>query len=439
MENELMKTILITAGPVHEHLDDVKIITNKFKGGRIAALAERIISNSVTELPEEQVLKVIRFAMLRLYKLGHYDIPYVENVEIFKNVFELCKYKVIFLCAKGTKEPDIPQSTLKRELIEIVYHNGFNDYYDKVKKYSKEVDAVILGAAVCNLIPAEPIKGKFPSHNYKPNDIVPINFKIAPRVVDMVKKEAPKVHLFAFKLLSGVEHEELIDAAYDICLESKATAVIANDLTNLDDKYIVTKEKGVLPYKEENYHEFILNCIESEFYKTVITKEPQFDESKFYKTVITKSDMMTEFLQNPNLYVRVCTLISQFSHLFMKRYGKEQYVFGTIAVIDRDDNSIITSVRGKKDLDKFVRCFVDNKSGIVFANEKVTLNAPLLDHIFQTFKDATAIVHYHDFDKDLPELPYQLPGTNKDSIRDLTGCEEGFVIKGHGTFLILRD
>ena len=33
-----MKRILVTGGPVHAFLDDVKIITNSFKGGLMARL-----------------------------------------------------------------------------------------------------------------------------------------------------------------------------------------------------------------------------------------------------------------------------------------------------------------------------------------------------------------------------------------------------------------
>lgn len=33
---------LVTGGPVHAYLDDVKIITNKFKGGRMETLASEL-------------------------------------------------------------------------------------------------------------------------------------------------------------------------------------------------------------------------------------------------------------------------------------------------------------------------------------------------------------------------------------------------------------
>ncbi|TSC83278.1 MAG: hypothetical protein G01um101419_108 [Parcubacteria group bacterium Gr01-1014_19] len=37
-----MKRVLITGGPVHCYLDAVKIITNRFKGGLMAELAENL-------------------------------------------------------------------------------------------------------------------------------------------------------------------------------------------------------------------------------------------------------------------------------------------------------------------------------------------------------------------------------------------------------------
>ena len=37
-----MKKILVTGGPVHAYLDSVKIITNRFKGGLMADLADNL-------------------------------------------------------------------------------------------------------------------------------------------------------------------------------------------------------------------------------------------------------------------------------------------------------------------------------------------------------------------------------------------------------------
>lgn len=444
-----MKTILITSGPVHENLDDVKIITNKFKGGRIASLAKRIVregillglknkkeNNFKINLPSELYDYIQNINTDDISKeVIDYHTEYIPQYLLEKENKEKSLYKVIYLCSKSSKIPVFNKHSIENDLLEIVYHNGFNDYYEKVKKYSQEVNAVILGAAVCNLIPVSPIKGKFPSHNYKPNDVIPIDFKIAPRVVDMVKKESPHVHLFAFKLLSGVENDELIDAAYDICLESKATAVIANNLTKLDTKYIVTKEKGILQYEESNYHKFILNSIENEFYKTVFNSEEMLQNIQN-----SKANKIYQELKE-----KAYKIIDLYSDKFQKTYGDQKYVFGTVAVRDLNSDIKITTLRGKKDLSEFEIFETVQYSKLVLAKRKVTLNAPLLSHIFSTFKNCTSIVHHHEFDEHdeygnkLPILPYELPGTQKDSLRDLTGCESGFVIQGHGTFLIRYD
>lgn len=407
-----MKKILITGGPVHEHLDDVKIITNRFKGGRIAGLATKIMNEGM-----------IHPTIFR--KRNNVPVP-LEDVYDGRWGFELddiekCKYKIIYLCSKDSNFTTFPDDCMQGKLIEVVFHNGFNDYCEKVKKYAKEVDAVILGAAVCNLIPVKRIQGKFPSHNYKPEDIIPIDFKIAPRVVDMVKKENPHVNLFAFKLLNNVPHEELIDAAYDIALESKATAVIANDLKDLNTKHIVTKEKGVLEYKEDDYYKFILDCIEDEYYRTVRV------DGKFK---LHNVDLLEEYKL-------------KYTDKFTKTCGKERYVFGTIATCDRKDYTITATIRGKKDLEEWVSFRVDDNSKKVLVknlSKKPTLNAPLLNNIFKSFDKVNIIVHFHEQVDELPTLEYAIPGTVRDSLRDLTGngCDKGFNIKGHGAFLFFE-
>ena len=153
--------ILITGGPVHAKLDAVKIITNKFKGGLMVDLANKLANQGM---------------------------------------------EITYLTAKGAA---MPEPILCNDgKIKVVYHDGFHDYHQQVLALAPQFDAIVLGGAVANLIPLEPLAGKFPSHNYKPGDVIPINFTVAPRVIDDVKKVAPKAHLFGFKLLSGVPHKE---------------------------------------------------------------------------------------------------------------------------------------------------------------------------------------------------------------------------------------
>ena len=365
-----MKKLLITGGPVHAHLDAVKIITNRFKGGLMVDLVRHFLNTqhcSVTYLASKDSVQPIPFAL---------------------------------------------------DLTEV-HHNGFQDYRQKVLELSKGMDGVILGAAVANLIPLHPLEGKFPSHNYKVGDVIPIDFTIAPRVIDEVKKVNPKVHLFGFKLLSGVPHDELISAAYGVLLESKATAVFANDAKELTTKYVITKERGEHTMNNEGIADFVMGCLNDEYYKTEIP--PTFSIYDVYDG----SDLI--------LFNK---LVGKYSKEFVS--VKEGYVFGTVAV-KGDKGYILTTERGKKELgDMVIVRNVDHQSHTVVSAEKPSLNTPLLDWIFKTNPKVKAIVHYHNFDgiSYVPVLPYATPGTVRDSKRDI---HTSFIIEGHGTFLLLDD
>jgi hypothetical protein len=362
--------ILITGGPVHAYLDAVKIITNKFKGGLMAELADKF----------------------KLQPDGH-------------------KVEITYLTAKGMKVPSTNNPT-------ILYHDGFEDYRYKVKYLAPDFHAIVLGAAVANLIPLNPLKGKFPSHNYKVGDRIPIDFTIAPRIIDEVKFVAPKTHLFGFKLLSGVPHEELISAAYGVLLESKATAVFANDAKDLMHKYAVTKERGVHPMNLDDMAKFIRQCVDDAYYHTRFINAPS---TGFAQAEQTFGDLAKRFAD-------------KFTPV------PEGYVFGTIA-IKMPDGSFLTTGRGKNELDDLAHVHsVDHDTHTVFTTgiRKATLNAPLLDWIFRHNGRVSAIVHFHWCDPAVKHtLEYAIPGTVRDSKRLKSNLTESFYIKGHGSFLLL--
>lgn len=347
--------ILVTGGPVHGKLDPVKIITNRFRGGLMTQLVERL--------------------------LPHADVTY--------------------LTARGATVPTCP----------ILYHDGIHDYMDRVKELADRFDAVVLGAAVANLIPAEPMTTKFPSHNYKPGDIIPINFTIAPRIIDVVKEVAPLTKLFGFKLLTGVPEVELINAAYGILLESKATAVFANDTSNLKRKLIVTRERGVIESDIPGIADFILDATKDEYYRTRHVDAAMDNEA------------VRKFGELAAL------------HLHRFQETPEGYVFGTIAVRDRS-GGFVTTGRGKNELEDMAyvsRVVHEWRSVEVVGDRKATLNAPLLDRIFRKF-NCEHIVHWHREIAGAPTLPYAPAGTVRDAEREIPAPE--FNIKGHGAFMI---
>lgn len=366
-----MKKILITGGPVHANLDAVKIITNRFRGGRMVDLA---------------------------IKLGERG------------------YDTTYLTAKQTK-PDLINA-------DVLLHNGFYDYKDKVIGWAPNYDAVILGAAVANLIPLSPWKEKFSSHNYKPGDIIPINFTIAPRVIDEVKKVNPRVHLFGFKLLKDVSEEELAQAAYDIVLDSGASAVFSNDASNLDRKLIITKEysKQVIE-GNDNLSKFISTMIEDEYYHTHSVRWP---------TEINNNNI--EAKKRCEEFARI------FSDKFNKTYGKKGYRFGTIAsrIAGSSSVSFITTIRGKEDLSSWTDVISVNHSdrSVMVGGPKATLNAPLLHHLFEINPNCRTIVHYHENNTGLSVVNWAPPGTKRDSLRDI---KTSFEIEHHGVFCLYGE
>lgn len=321
--------------------------------------------------------------------------------------------EIIYLTSKGSK---LPRAHLINGDIQVLFHDGFDDYRKQVLVLAPQMDAVILGAAVANLIPMTPYVGKFPSHHYKVGDRIPIDFTIAPRVIDEVKKVAPKTHLFGFKLLAKVPREELISAAYGVLLESHATAVFANDASDLLHKYAVTKERGVHPMDMDKMVSFIKSCLSDKYYSTVVSGGDR---------AMRPADQSTfEYL----------------ARLYKDKFKPipEGYLFGTIAVRS-EGRSFITTGRGKNELDDVV--YVDKvdygNMTVHTQHKKASLNAPLLSVIFDFNPNVRAIVHCHMSDPTLPTLPYAIPGTVRDSHRSLKDMKKSFNIENHGSFFLL--
>ena len=363
--------ILVTGGPVHAYLDPVKIITNRFKGGMMVEITEKLAFK------------------------GH---------------------TVTYLCAKGMRRPAGD--------VNVVEHNGFDDYRQKVTELAPEMDAVVLGAAVANLIPAEPFKEKFPSHNYKPGDIIPIDFTIAPRVIDEVKRVMKRTaHLFGFKLLAGHSHEELIRAAYEVLLESRATCVFANDASSKDSlmtKYAVMKDRSVHEMSLDDVASFISRILDDEYYRT-----------DRVNTVFTPDMLNAEGCAVAELQ----ELIESNGKQFVET--EAGYIFGTVAVRVGGTNSFYTTYRGKREIDGYVLVVDVNHDNLqIQATNKATLNAPLLHWVFSMYPEVHSILHFHNQEDGLPVYPYAPPGTKRDSVRGLP-CKS-FNIDGHGCFL-LRD
>lgn len=390
----MTKKILITGGPVHAYLDDVKIITNKFKGGLMADLAGKFVAMA-EELEGRRITPTMATP---------YDIH------------------VTYLCSKNSTQPWWADFLGGEESphITCIHHNGIDDYMEKVLALAPNMDAVVLGAAIANLIPKNKIEGKFPSHNYKEGDTIPIDFTIAPRIIDRVKEVAPNTLLFGYKLLSGVDYNELVRAAYGVLLESKAVTVFANDAMDLMLKYAVTKERGVQPIRNDQVPEWILQRLEEKYYSTSMEKS--------HHTILPEMADARDALNK--------ILVTQKSSFI---HTDEGFVFGSGALSmgdGKDAHGFVTTTRGKNEVEDYA--FVsdvdhDKRKVWIATDKKASLNAPLFDYIFKSFPNVKYILHFHHQRADLQTLDYATPGTDKDSIREMPG--PSFNIAGHGCIL----
>jgi len=360
----MRKCILITGGPVSTRLDAVKIITNRFKGGLMIELANQLSRS----------------------------------------------FAVTYLTEIGTPTHDLDQG------IAVEFHDGLESYREQVLRLSPQRDAVILGAAVANISPKNPWKGKFPSHNYGPEDVIPIEFVLTPRIINEVKEVAPSTQLFGFKLLSNVTTDELIAAAYDIVLSARCSTVFANDRLDLKQIHAVTKERGVHRMLRDDIASWITTMLQDEYYRTCCHPEERI------------SSVWTD---------KMDALISRYSSLFKE--VEEGLIFGTVAV-RMEGEHFITTARGKKELSDYVKVNnVTHEYKVVYTfGKKATLNAPLLAAIFAQYPEVHAIVHSHVMlSFDAPTYPYAPPGTVRDSMRQFGPDPQSFNIAEHGSFRLL--
>jgi len=376
-----MAKILVSGGPVHAKLDAVKIVTNQFRGTRMAALAKAL---------------------------------------------ETYNHEVTYLTSKHT----IPPHKLR---VPVSTHDGFVDYMERIEMLAPKYDMLVLGAAVANLVPepkAWTLDEKFPSHAYKEGDLVNIPFRVAPRVINLVKEANPYCTLIGFKLLQGVRDEELVRAAYTVALEAKADLVVANDRANLDRKLLVTKERSVIEINVEELAGVLNTMARDQHYKTVQTYSYEVPDNQ---PVTVVARIMRRAVR------RYRTLVDRFRSE-MEQYGRAQgdHLFGCVAVRSVN-NGFICSKRGKKDLSEFVHVaeVVHPFRRVHSIQGKASLNAPLLDKIFKANPRAKAVIHIHRRRPNLPQLPYAPPGTVRDSLRDLP--EGDFEIEHHGVFHVITE
>jgi len=364
--------VLITAGQVYGRLDANKLVGNRTRG-----------------------IWAVRFAEY-LLKEGHEVVLVVSDIMDREFTYQL--------------EMSYPAK------IDILRHDGFWKYKEICEEMAPKVDAAVMASAVVNWIPETPFPGKMPITSKK----MSINFILAPKVINKMKKINPKLALIGCKMLIGSEYPELINAAHRVIMASKANLVLANDMKNgLKTKYLVYQDKSVFVYENDfqALYEAMKQTIEDKHYSTNIVdlKDEPDEDLEFFKG-----------------------LIQTHKNDFIHPSENNDIIFGAVAV--KSKSGWIITGRGKS----FETIFedygivknIDYEKGVVdVSRKKVSLNAPLMIKVGEQF-GAKYVVHFHTKLPYTPIAPYAPPGTFRDNNRDIPGPV--FNIEGHGYIKALK-
>lgn len=376
-----MKKIVISCGPIPARVDSVKYITNRFKGGLAFRTANALLQDRNNEVT------VVKWEFTQIPN-GSSQFKEVINVRDVED-----------------------------------YHQWFCDH-------ACDYDAFIMAAAVANLEPVSPWTGKFPSHEYQEGDHFPIEFKIAPRAIDAIKKRNPRACLIGYKLFDTDSVSELGDIAEKTLGESKANVIFANTPNDAADWKLAVMQDGTrLEMSFEEHIKFIEKAINADFFRTMVMP-------------------LTEEEQNSIEIRKAFAVVEMFERTFPGH--------GTVAVPVAGTQMFATTARGHQGGPVLVRN-VRTQERIVEASGKATLNAPTLalllhstamEETLSPCDEPLILLHRHYDDPryplkgNTPIIHYEFPGSYQEMMavqsRMLQDVFTGVAVEGHGVYYFRR-
>ncbi|NIO37246.1 bifunctional phosphopantothenoylcysteine decarboxylase/phosphopantothenate--cysteine ligase CoaBC [Candidatus Bathyarchaeota archaeon] len=192
--------VLVTAGPTIEHIDPVRVITNRSSGKMGVAIVEEALARGA--------------AATLVYGLGKADPPSSARV--------------------------ISVETTEQMRKSVTAELKSNDY-----------DVAIAVAAPADWTVEEPHSFKIPTRKF---DSLELSLRATPKIVDQIKKVSPDTYLVAFRAGYKVPKDKLIEDAYEKLVEANADLVVANDVgkegvgfeTDTNEVFIIDKSRKVV-------------------------------------------------------------------------------------------------------------------------------------------------------------------------------------------------
>lgn len=198
--------VFITSGGTKVPIDSVRDITNMSKGTFGSKIATEALNRGHEVFYFVSKDGAAPFTMTQNF----YSVE--QNADLVTN---WCKW--FNWCEKH-----------KKDYTEYRYRT-FDDYAFHLEETLKtfDPDVIILAAAVSDYT-ADPHPSKIRS-----SDELTIQLFPAEKIISRVKSYCPNAFLVGFKLLVGVTHEELVDAALDSIRKNNCDLIAANDLNSL--------------------------------------------------------------------------------------------------------------------------------------------------------------------------------------------------------------
>ena len=192
--------VLITAGATVEHIDPIRVVTNRSSGKMGVAIAEEALNRGA---------------------------------------------EVTFIYGSGTETPPSRVNLLTVETTEEMYEAVVSELK------SKNYDVTIAVAAAADWKPEKPFSYKVSSH-----ELHSLELKLKPtvKIIDIMKKVSPRTFLVAFRAEYKLPKEELIESAHKRLLGAKADLIVVNDVgkkgagfgTDTNEVFIIDKKKNIV-------------------------------------------------------------------------------------------------------------------------------------------------------------------------------------------------
>ena len=192
--------VLVTAGPTLEHIDPIRVLTNKSSGKMGVALAREALNRGA-------------------------DVTLVYG--------------------PGTTFPPSDAKVIPVETTEEMYDAVVSEL--KSKKY----DVVVAAAAAADWKPEK-------SFDYKvsTSDVSEFSVKLRPtrKIIDAVRKVSADAFLVPFKAEYGLSNDELVERGYRRLMDAEADLIVVNDVgregagfgVDTNEGFIVDKERKVV-------------------------------------------------------------------------------------------------------------------------------------------------------------------------------------------------